>query len=211
MTKIKLCGLSRPCDIETANLLRPEYIGFVFAPKSRRYIDKEKAVFLKQQLSPAIRAVGVFVNEDPQIVAAYLNKGIIDIAQLHGGEQAAYIQRLRALTDKPLIQAFRIESEKDVEAADASCADDILLDSGPGGTGTAFDWKLPERVNRPYFLAGGLTVQNVTDAVRTLKPYAVDVSSGIETDGFKDRSKMTAFVTAVRAADETPREGHTAK
>lgn len=211
MTRIKLCGLSRPCDIETANLLKPEYIGFVFALKSRRYIDKEKAVSLKRQLSPAIRTVGVFVNEDPQIVTAYLNSGIIDIAQLHGGESAAYIEQLQTLTDRPLIQAFRIESERDIETANASRADNILLDAGPGGTGTTFDWKLLEQINRPYFLAGGLTVQNVIDAVRTLKPYAVDVSSGIETDGFKDRNKMTAFVTAVRAADETHQERHTTK
>ncbi len=211
MTRIKLCGLSRPCDIETANRLKPEYVGFVFAPKSGRYIDKEKAVTLKRLLTPGIRAVGVFVNEDPQIIAAYLNSGIIDMAQLHGSESAEYIKQLHALTDRPLIQAFRIRSERDMAAANASYADDILLDSGSGGTGTTFDWKLLERINRPYFLAGGLTAQNVTDAVRTLKPYAVDVSSGIETDGLKDRSKMTAFVTAVRAADETPREGHTAK
>lgn len=201
MTKIKLCGLSRPCDIESANRSMPEYIGFVFAPKSRRYIDKDKAAALKRQLVSTIQAVGVFVHEDPRVIAACLNQGIIDIAQLHGGESPTYIRQLQDLTDKPLIQAFRIESERDIESANASRADSILLDSGPGGTGTIFDWKLLGQINRPYFLAGGLNVHNVANAIQTLKPYAVDVSSGIETNGHKDIVKMNAFVSAVRAAD----------
>lgn len=200
MTKIKLCGLSRSCDIKTANELKPDYIGFVFAPKSRRYIDKDTAVFFKAQLDPAIQTVGVFVNESPETVAACLNDKIIDIAQLHGSESTTYIRQLRTLTSKPLIQAFRMESEQDIKTANASLADYILLDSGPGGTGTAFDWRLLERIERPYFLAGGLTVHNIQNAIETLNPYAVDVSSGIETDGHKDPDKMKSFVLAVRTA-----------
>lgn len=203
MTKIKLCGLSRPCDIEAANELQPEYIGFVFAPKSRRHVSPEQAAILKEQLNPAIKAVGVFVNEAPETIAAYLKDEIIDIAQLHGGESESYIQQLRKFTDKPLIQAFRIDTEQDIEAANASSADYILLDSGEGGTGTAFDWRLLRQVNRPYFLAGGLTPHNIEDAVQTLAPYAVDVSSGIEANGYKDKNKMNAFVTAVRAVNKT--------
>lgn len=203
MTKIKLCGLSRPCDIEAANELQPEYIGFVFAPKSRRHVSPEQAATLKEQLNPAIKAVGVFVNEAPETIAAYLKDEIIDIAQLHGGESESYIQQLRKFTDKPLIQAFRIDTEQDIEAANASSADYILLDSGEGGTGTAFDWRLLRQVNRPYFLAGGLTPHNIEDAVQTLAPYAVDVSSGIEANGYKDKNKMNAFVTAVRAVNKT--------
>lgn len=203
MTKIKLCGLSRPCDIEAANELKPEYIGFVFAPKSRRYVSMEQAAALKGQLIPAIKAVGVFVNEAPEAVAACLKGGIIDIAQLHGSESETYIRQLRHLTDKPLIQAFRIDTEQDIETANLSSADYILLDSGSGGTGTAFDWHLLRQINRSYFLAGGLTPHNIKNAVRTLTPYAVDVSSGIETDGYKDRDKMAAFISAVRAASET--------
>lgn len=202
MTKIKLCGLSRPCDIETANELRPDYIGFVFAPKSRRYVSMEQAAALREQLNPAIKAVGVFVNENPETVAAYLEAGIIDIAQLHGGESESHIRQLRSLTGKPLIQAFRIDTERDIEAASKSSADHILLDSGEGGTGTAFDWQLLKKISRPYFLAGGLSAHNVGNVIRTLAPYAVDVSSGIETDGCKDKDKMAAFVTAVRAADK---------
>lgn len=198
MTRIKLCGLSRPCDIEAANALQPDYIGFVFAPKSRRYVSPETAAGLRKRLDPAIRAVGVFVNEHPEAVAALLRAGTIDIAQLHGSEDAAYIERLRALTGQPIMQAFRMESERDIAAAQASTADSVLLDSGAGGTGTAFDWTLLRGIRRPYFLAGGLGPDNVGNAVRLLHPYAVDVSSGIETDGKKDRNKMAAFVAAVR-------------
>ena len=197
MTKIKLCGLSRPCDIEAANELKPEYIGFVFAPKSRRYVTPEKAKELKQLLDPDICAVGVFVNEDPERIACLVNSGVIDIAQLHGSEDEDYIKKLRTLTDKPVIRAFRIESARDIENAEHCSAEYVLLDSG-AGTGAVFDWELIQDINRPYFLAGGLSPDNLGDAVKLLHPFAVDVSSGIETDGVKDRIKMAAFVAAVR-------------
>lgn len=199
MTKIKLCGLSRPCDIETANELKPDYIGFVFVPKSRRYIPPKKAVELKKLLQPDICAVGVFVNESPETVAAFLNTNIIDIAQLHGSETEEHIKLLRTLTDKPIIQAFRIDTEQDIADAQNSIADYVLLDSGNGGTGTVFNWNLIQNLKRPYFLAGGLGINNVKSAVKTLSPYAVDVSSGIETDGLKDKNKMAEFTAAVRA------------
>lgn len=197
MTKIKLCGLSRLCDIEAANGLKPDYIGFVFAPKSKRYVTYEKAAELKSRLSPEIQAVGVFVNEPPQDVAKPLQNGIIDIVQLHGDEDEDYITQLRLLTDKPIIKAFRIETANDIKTAKQSTADYILLDSG-AGTGTVFDWKLIQNVKRPYFLAGGLDARNVADAVKALHPFAVDVSSGIETNGVKDKTKMAAFAAAVR-------------
>lgn len=197
MTKIKLCGLSRPCDIEAANRLKPEYIGFVFLPKSKRYVDYEKARELKNLLSPEIKAVGVFVDESPQTVAELLNNGTIDIAQLHGVEDEDYIRLLRNLTDKPIIKAFRIQSEDDILRAEESSADYILLDSGMG-TGTVFNWDLIQNIKRPYFLAGGLDCDNVGEAVGRLHPYAVDISSGIETNGLKDKEKMAAFVAKVR-------------
>ena len=198
MTKIKLCGLTRPCDIQTANRLLPDYIGFVFAPKSRRYVTPEQAAELRGLLNPDLTAVGVFVNEPPKTVAELLDRGVIDIAQLHGTEDEEYISSLRALTDKPLIQAFRIDTEQDIAAAENSTSDYVLLDSGNGGTGTVFDWSLIRRLKRPYFLAGGLTADNVGGAVASLHPYAVDVSSGIETGGVKDEDKMTRYVHAVR-------------
>lgn len=200
MTKIKLCGISRPCDIEAVNELKPEYIGFVFAKNSKRYVSPDKASELKQLLLPEIKAVGVFVNEEPENIAELLDGRIIDVVQLHGNEDEAYIERLRALTDKPIIKVFQIFCINDIEKAKKSTADFILLDSG-AGTGEVFDWKLVKNINRPYFLAGGLSAQNVESAVEAFHPYAVDVSSGIETDGCKDREKMAAFVTAVRKDD----------
>ncbi|MER2235236.1 MAG: phosphoribosylanthranilate isomerase [Candidatus Limivicinus sp.] len=202
MTRIKLCGLTRPCDIEAANRLKPDYIGFVFAKKSRRYVSPEQAEALKKQLSPEIRAVGVFVSEDPDTVAGLLNRGIIDLAQLHGSEDEAYLTRLRDLTDRPLLQAFRVAGEEDLHRAESSSADGILLDAG-AGDGAVFDWKLLKGWSRPYFLAGGLEPGNVREAIRMLQPWGVDVSSGIETDGKKDPEKMAAFVTAVREEDRT--------
>lgn len=201
MTKIKLCGLSRPCDIEAANELKPDYIGFVFAPKSKRYVTPEKAMELKSLLAPEIQTVGVFVNEKPENIAKLLQDGIIDIAQLHGAEDEDYITRLRQLTDKPIIKACRIETTYDIENAEQSTADYILLDSG-AGTGTVFDWQLIQDIKRPYFLAGGLSPDNAADAINTLHTYAVDVSSGIETNGLKDKTKMAAFVAAVRKEEE---------
>ena len=197
MTKIKLCGLSRLCDIEAANELKPDYIGFVFASKSKRYVTSEKAAELKSRLLPEIQSVGVFVNEHPQEVAKLLQNGIIDIAQLHGDEDEDYITQLRRLIDKPIIKAFRIETAHDIKIANQSTADYILLDSS-AGTGTVFDWVLVKNIERPYFLAGGLDARNVADALKTLHPSAVDVSTGIETNGVKDKIKMAAFVAAVR-------------
>ncbi len=197
MTKIKLCGLTRPCDIVAANELRPEYIGFVFAQKSERCVTPEKAADLKAMLSPDIHAVGVFVNEQPEVIANLLNSSVIDMAQLHGSESEEYIKRLRTLTEKPIIKVFKVDSDFCPEACEKSASDFILFDSG-AGTGTLFDWGSIQDVKRPYFLAGGLSPDNVSEAIKLLKPYAVDVSSGIETDGKKDKAKMAAFVEAVR-------------
>ena len=197
MTKIKLCGLSRQCDIECANKLKPDYIGFIFWSKSKRYVSPEKAKKLKALLSPDIKAVGVFVDEPVENVAALLDRNIIDIAQLHGNEDDEYISRLRVLTGKPVIKAFLLKNSDDAARAEKSTADHILLDSGMG-SGKGFDYSLLKEIDRPYFLAGGLYPENVAEAVKTLSPFAVDVSSGIETDNLKDRNKMTAFVKAVR-------------
>lgn len=201
-TKIKLCGLSGECDIEAANELLPEYIGFVFAKKSIRYVSPVKAAALRRQLATQILVVGVFVNEAPEDVADLLAAGVIDIAQLHGSEDEAYIERLRALTDKPIIKAFSVRAEQDIRRAAESSADFVLLDAGSGGTGTAFDWSLLAGMERSYFLAGGLDSSTVGETVRRWRPYAVDVSSGIETDGYKDVEKMEAFVRAVRAENK---------
>lgn len=198
MTKIKICGLRRPCDIAYANELRPDYIGFVFAKKSSRYVSPETAAALRANLDRAICPVGVFVNEPPENIAGLLNDGTIKMAQLHGQEDETYIQALRGLTKKPLIKAFSIRCAADAEAAVLSSADYILLDNGSGGTGKAFDWSLTEGVSRSYFLAGGLSADNVAQAIDEAHPYAVDVSSGVEKDKVKNPEKMRRFILAVR-------------
>ena len=197
MTKIKLCGLSRPEDIECANSLKPDFIGFVFYKKSSRYVDFEKAAELKKLLSPEIKAVGVFIDEDIRDVAYLLGEGIIDIAQLHGSEDEEYISRLRSLTGKPIIKAFRIKGSEDAALVNASSADYVLLDSG-AGDGKLLDRNLIKDIKRPYFLAGGLDSENVKEAIDEINPFAVDVSSGIETDKKKDPEKMIKFVKTVR-------------
>ena len=197
-TKIKICGLTRAQDIQTANALQLDYIGFVFTPKSKRFVAPEQAKQLRRQLAPGIRAVGVFVNAPPEQIAALLADGTIDIAQLHGQEDTAYIARLRSLTHTPIWQAFRIESTEDISRANASPADLVLLDHGAGGTGERFDWTLLHGMARPFVLAGGLTSQNAAEAIAQARPYAVDASSGCETNGVKDPAKMLAFVNAIR-------------
>ena len=196
MTKIKFCGLKTLDDISFANELFPEYVGFIFAPKSKRYIEPAQAAKLRAALSEKILAVGVFVNENISTVAELLNAGIIDAAQLHGNEDDNYIQTLRELTSKPLIKAFRINNFITHYALRIpNCF--ILIDAG-AGDGKTFDWNLVKNLRREYFLAGGLTPENVSDAIKILNPYAVDVSSGIETDGRKDFNKMMNFAAAVR-------------
>ena len=201
MTKIKLCGLSREEDIKNANILMPDFVGFVFAEKSKRFISMEKAAALKKILDSQILSVGVFVNEKIEIIAQCLKNKIIDIAQLHGDEDNEFIKKLRNFADKPIIKAFKISGEKNLQDAEKSLADFVLLDSGTGG-GTTFDWSLIQNFKRPYFLAGGLTPENVSEAILKLKPFAVDVSSGIEVRAglaVKDAAKMKNFVQAVRS------------
>lgn len=195
MTKIKLCGLSRVEDILTANELLPDFVGFIFYEKSKRYISPNDAAALKNILDKKISAVGVFVNEKISTVAEIAK--FLDLIQLHGNEDENYISTLRNFTDKKIIQAFKIKTAEDLQRAKNSRADFILLDSG-AGTGEIFNWQLLKNFEREYFLAGGLTVENVSDAVKLLKPFAVDVSSGIETGGLKDSVKMKEFVQIVR-------------
>lgn len=202
MTKIKICGLSRPEDIGYANELRPDYAGFVFAAGRRRCISPERAAALRAQLDAQIPAVGVFVHEDRDTILALLESGAIQIVQLHGGQEDAEVLALKERTDAPVWQAFRIAASEDLERARFSSADRILLDNGIGGTGSRFDWGLLQGFDaRPYMLAGGLDAQNVGGAIRALRPCGVDVSSGVETDGVKDYGKIREFIQAVREAE----------
>lgn len=197
LAKIKICGLRRECDIEYANRLKPDYIGYVFWTKSRRYVDGEQAALLTGKLDKAITPVGVFVDEEPQQVAQLANDGTIKLIQLHGHEDESYLRQIRSMTDVPVIKAFKIRSTEDIDRAEHFPADYVLLDNGYG-TGQTFDWKLILEIHRPFFLAGGINIDNVAEAIKTLHPYAVDISSGVETDGYKDFYKMQQFIAKCR-------------
>ena len=204
MTAVKLCGMQSRRDILMANGLCPQYVGFVFAPRSRRYVMVHEAEEMKLLLRPRVRTVGVFVDEDPEVIIHLLSRGVIDVVQLHGKEDDQTVLYLKRRTGRTIFQAFRIETEADVRMARGSHADMVLLDAG-AGNGKVFDWSLLDHMDRPYFLAGGLTPENVGSAIRRLHPYGVDVSSGIERYGVKDPGRMTAFMTAVRAEDANMR------
>ena len=199
MTQVKICGMRRPEDIRHANRLRPEMIGFVFWKPSKRYVSPDEAAKLRSILDNGITPVGVFVDEDPKVVADIATNGTIDMIQLHGAEDEEYIHGLRKLTDAPIIRTFCVRSEEDLVKASGSSADMVLLDNGKG-TGQTFDWTLMKDLGRDFILSGGLSESNVGDAVRRFHPFAVDVRSAMETDGFKDRSKMERFIDAVRSA-----------
>ncbi len=187
-------------DVIAAAELGADYAGFILTEGFRRTVNSGTFRELCSYLyGSTVRKAGVFVDEPiGNIMENYAE--MLDVIQLHGKEDDLYIRKLREYTDKPIIKAFKIASEEDVQRAAESTADLVLLDSGTG-TGKTFDHSLIGKIGRPYFLAGGLTTDNVADAVSTLHPFAVDASSGLETDGKKDKNKMTAFVRAVRNAD----------
>ena len=175
MSRIKICGLRRPEDIAAVNEARPDYCGFIVEyPKSRRSIDRATLRELVRGLREEIVPVGVFVNAPKELVAELLEEGTIQIAQLHGQESQEYIQELKVLTEKPLIQAFSIKSKEDVERAREG------------------------EVGRPYFLAGGLDVENLREAIGLLHPWAVDLSSSLEIDGIKNAGRICQAVEIVR-------------
>lgn len=194
--RIKICGLSRPCDIDWANAYRPDYIGFVFA-QSRRQVRDEQAAALKARLSPAIPAVGVFVNDAPEHILSLRQAGIIDLIQLHGQEDEDTIRYLKRRAACPIIRAVSVGRENAADFAH-SAADYLLLDNGAGGTGQTFDWSLAADIPKPFFLAGGLNADNVTDGIRYFRPFAVDISGGVETDGFKDETKIKEMIRRIR-------------
>ena len=197
MTKIKLCGLRRREDVAMVNRAKPDYAGFVFAP-GRRQVTAEQAESLRRQLDPAIAAVGVFVNAPMETILSLVKDGTLKAVQLHGQESQSYLTELKKQVSVPVIRAFSIHSAADLEKAQKSPADFVLLDNGAGGTGAAFDWSLFTSFDRPFFLAGGLRPDNITKAISRFQPYALDLSSGVETDGYKDKEKIIAAVAAVR-------------
>lgn len=196
--KVKICGLFREEDITFANQVMPDYVGFVFAG-SRRQITATQAKQFRDKLSPKIKTVGVFVNAPHAEIISLLKEGVIDLAQLHGEETEEDILSLKNMTGKPIIKAVRVRDKQDAEQWLSSKADYLLFDSG-AGSGVSFPWELLREVKREYFLAGGLRAENIPNALKVLTPYAIDLSSGVETDGRKDLQKMQEVVKLVRAA-----------
>lgn len=198
-TKIKICGLRRPEDIAYVNEAKPDFAGFIIdVPKSRRNVPREKVRELTALLSPEILPVGVFVNAPMETILSLVTDGTLKAVQLHGQESQSYLEELKKQVAVPLIRAFSIRSPEDLTEAEKSPADFVLLDNGAGGTGETFDWSLLSSFDRPFFLAGGLRLENITEAVSRFHPYALDLSSGVETDGYKDKEKIIAAVAAVR-------------
>ncbi len=208
MTRVKICGLSRLQDIITVNRYMPDYIGFVFAGGSKRQIDDETAKTLKRALNPFIKAVGVFVNEEIGHIVHLCETDTIDVVQLHGDESEKDILALQKLITKPVIKAVRVRDEKDILKAENLSCDYLLLDAYQekeyGGSGKTFDWSVlrsMEGIRKPFYLAGGINLENVMCAVSRFHPYCVDVSSGVETDGVKDPQKIRELITKVRDAN----------
>lgn len=200
ITKIKICGLRRPEDIEIVNKYKPDFAGFIIDfPKSYRSLEPDKVSDLTKNLDKEIKSVGVFVDEDIDTVIKLLNENIIDIAQLHGHESPEYIRKVQNETGKKVIKTFIIKDKAEsvfVEAKN-SPADMILLDAGYG-SGKTFDWSLIREIGRPFFLAGGLSAENVTEAIDELKPYAVDISSSVEIEKYKDENLVRDIIEKVR-------------
>lgn len=202
MSKIKICGLKRECDIDYVNSALPDYIGFVFA-KSRRQVTIEQARLLKQKLDCKIKAVGVFVNEDKYTVCKIANEGIIDLIQLHGDEDEDYITNIKENTTKPIIKAVRVQSAQQVLSAQCLPCDYLLLDAynknSYGGAGESFNWELIPKLEKPFFLAGGLDEKNILAAQNAVAPYCLDLSSGVEENGVKSREKIEKIVNLIRS------------
>jgi phosphoribosylanthranilate isomerase len=246
MSKIKICGITRAEDIVAVNAALPDYIGFVFAKYSKRYVTPELAKELRRELSGAILPVGVFVDEPVENVVQLFENGVIELAQLHGDEDDVYVKELRVRCSVPIIKAVSVSSVDDIGKASESVADYLLFDNGLGGTGISFNWDFlsmdsgttPRMTgggltadgagqgfsedflgmdsgttpgmtgeglmsgygllkDKPFFLAGGIDLSNIGEAL-ALKPYAIDVSSGAETNGRKDSEKIMALVSNVR-------------
>lgn len=205
MTKIKICGLTRVCDIEAVNEALPDFVGFVFADSKRR-IKPQDAIGLKNLLDKKIQAVGVFVNEDIANIADICLRGIIDIVQLHGQEDVTYMEKLQQEIEKPVIKAVGVRSREDIRAAETLTCQYLLLDTysakQAGGTGKTFDWNIVDEVKKPYFLAGGLNSNNILQAIKTVRPFGVDISSGVEVNGFKDKDKILEIVKLIRSTEQ---------
>lgn len=204
MVKVKICGIKTLQDVEFVNRQKPDFTGFVFYSLSKRYVSLITARSLKAKLNKKIKSIGVFVNAPPEEIAAAAELGIINMVQLHGDETNAYIAELRKICTLPIIKAVRVREEADIKKAAFYNCEYFLFDTygtaSYGGTGRQFDTQLLKgiKINKPYFLAGGLNAGNVRSALKGLKPYAVDVSGGVESGGSKDEIKIKNFIKKVK-------------
>lgn len=215
MTSVKICGLRTLADVEKVNKYLPEYIGFVFA-NTKRYVTDEQALEMKQALDSRIKAVGVFVDEPIGHVISLCERGIIDIVQLHGAESEEYIRELKQKTDTCVIKATKVQTPEQVSALMSEEADYMLFDTykkgALGGTGVRFpieileksldEMKAQGKTVKPFFLAGGLDSENVADVIGRTQCFAVDVSTGVETDGVKDEAKIRQFIENVKGKED---------
>ncbi len=201
---VKLCGLRRLEDIEYVNEFMPDYVGFIFAENSKRTVTIEQAKELSKNLSCYIQKVGVFVNQPAQYIKKAVDEVGLNVYQLHGDEDYDYIQQISNIVDADIWKAVRVRSSEDIAFADNLGVDAILLDSFSsgqyGGTGKLADWNTitKAKIDTRFFLAGGLYENNIINAIKTVKPYGVDISGGIETDGFKDRLKIKRLMNLIR-------------
>ena len=196
-TELKICGLKRLEDIVAVNRHGADYAGFVFFEKSKRYVDPYKANELISLLRTDIKPVGVFMDEPLDNVVRIARITGVEMVQLHGHESEEYVEYVKRTLDRPVIKAYKASEEGALEKAAQSNADYVMIDSG-AGSGKKFDWSILKDFKRDYFLAGGLDPESVGEAIRMLEPFAVDVSSGVETDGIKDEKKIAEFINAVR-------------
>lgn len=196
-TYIKTCGMTRLEDIAAVNEAHPDMCGFIIDfPKSTRSVSTEQQIELASRLDPTICSVGVFVDAPINQIVALAHIGSIQAIQLHGNEDEDYIAHLREKCTLPIIKAFQIKNANDLAKAETSSADMVLLDSGQG-SGKSFDWSLLKTFARPYLLAGGLYPQTIPEALNNLNPWGVDLSSGLETNGLKDREKIQCATAIV--------------
>jgi len=207
VTKIKICGLKKVQDIMAVNKALPDYIGFVFAD-SPRQIDAQKAQELKACLHPAVKTVGVFVNEKRENIVQLCHAAVIDLVQLHGDEDETYIKYLKSCVSQKIIKAVRVKDKAEIKEALTLPCDYFLFDTYHkdlyGGTGKTFTWSLLPEIEKPYFLAGGINAANVLPAIDACSPYCVDVSSGVEVNGEKDPEKILKLVALVREKTTPP-------
>ena len=195
--ELKICGLKRLEDIIAVNRHGADFAGFVFFEKSKRYVDPYKANELISLLRADIKPVGVFMDEPLDNVVRIARITGVELVQLHGHESEEYVEYVKRTLDRPVIKAYKASEEGALEKAANSAADYVMIDSG-AGSGKKFDWSILKDFKRDYFLAGGLDPESVGEAIRMLEPFAVDVSSGVETDGIKDEKKIAEFIKAVR-------------